>query len=114
MITLTDSAVEKVKVLLKEQDLPEHGLRLFVSKGGCSEPDTNYQYGMSLEPQPKPDDEVLEQNGLKVFVDKDSGVFLSGMVIDYGETHLGKGFIMRNPNAVHTCGCGHTFSPKDG
>ncbi|MCH7759925.1 iron-sulfur cluster assembly accessory protein [candidate division TA06 bacterium] len=113
MITLTENAVAKVKDMMKEQELHDHGIRFFISQGGCSDTGTAYQYGMSLEPEPQAGDEVLEQHGLKVFVDKDSITFLEGMEIDYQDAHLGMGFVMRNPNAVHTCGCGKTFTPKE-
>ncbi len=115
MVTLTDGAVAKVKGLMKDSNLggPNPGLRLFVPQGGCSDTGTSYPYEMSLEEEPKVGDEILELEGLKVFVEKDSISYLKGMEIDYGETHLGKGFVMRNPNAVHTCGCGHTSTPKN-
>jgi iron-sulfur cluster assembly protein len=123
MITLTENAVAKVKDLMEEakatvnpdsEALPlPNGLRLFVTQGGCDDSSTAYQYGMSLEHEPKNGDHILEQHGLQVFVDKDSVPFLNGIEIDYGETQMGKGFLMRNPNAIHSCGCGHTFTPKE-
>jgi iron-sulfur cluster assembly protein len=123
MITLTENAAAKVKDLMDEAkatanpdseapSLPK-GLRLFVTQGGCDDSSTAYQYGMSLEPEPKDGDHILEQHGLQVFVDRDAAPYLSGIEIDYGETPMGKGFLMRNPNAIHTCGCGHTFTPKE-
>lgn len=104
-ITLTDTAVQMVKSLLEQKNVPDHGLRVFVSGGGCS----GMQYGMALEAEPRPYDHVIETGGVKVFVDPTSMMYLSGASIDYEESLMGGGFKIDNPNAVSTCGCGSSF-----
>ena len=104
-VTLTEAAVNTVKGLLEEKDVPDHGLRVFVSGGGCS----GMQYGMALEAEPRPYDHVVEHAGIKVFIDPTSMMYLSGCTIDYVDSLMGGGFSIDNPNAVSTCGCGHSF-----
>jgi iron-sulfur cluster assembly protein len=106
MISITDTAVTKVDSLLKEKNLdPNHGLRVFVSGGGCS----GMQYGMALTNDVREDDHVLEINGVKVFVDPTSMGYLEGASIDYIDNLMGGGFQINNPNATSTCGCGKSF-----
>ena len=104
-VVLTDAAVSTVKGLLQEKNVPDHGLRVFVSGGGCS----GMQYGMALEAEPRPYDHVVESSGIKVFIDPTSMMYLSGCTIDYVDSLMGGGFSIDNPNAVSTCGCGHSF-----
>ena len=104
-ITITPTAVEKVRNLLQERELPMHGLRVFVAGGGCS----GMQYGMSLEANPREFDNVVESGGVKLYVDPTSMRYLSGARIDYVDNLMGGGFRIDNPNAVSTCGCGHSF-----
>ncbi len=104
-ITLLPGAAEKVKSLLTERNLPGHGLRVFVAGGGCS----GLQYGMAIEKEPGEFDTVYESNGVKVFVDPTSVMYLAGSTVDYVESLMGGGFRIENPNAVSTCGCGHSF-----
>ena len=101
-INLTDAAVDTVKNLLVQKEVPNHGLRVFVSGGGCS----GMQYGMALEAEPRPYDHVIEQSGVKVFVDPTSMMYLSNATIDYEDSIMGGGFKIDNPNAVSSCGCG--------
>lgn len=104
-INLLPAAAEKVRNLLAERNLEGHGLRVFVAGGGCS----GMQYGMALEREPGEFDSVLEQDGVKVFVDPTSMMYLAGANIDYVDNLMGGGFRIDNPNAVSTCGCGHSF-----
>jgi iron-sulfur cluster assembly protein len=105
IVQLTDGAIKMVKDLLEQKDVPDHGLRVFVSGGGCS----GMQYGMALEAEPGPFDNVVEQGGIKVFIDPTSMMYLEGCTIDYVDSLMGGGFHIDNPNAVSTCGCGHSF-----
>ncbi len=104
-ITMTAVAVEKVQTLLAERNLTDHGLRVFVSGGGCS----GLQYGMALEGEERDFDTVLEKEGIKIFVDPTSMMYLQGATIDYVDNLMGGGFRIDNPNAVSSCGCGHSF-----
>ena len=104
-ITLTSAAAAKVRTLLTEKNLPDHGLRIFVSGGGCS----GMQYGMALEGKPSEFDTVIEMEGVKLVVDPTSMMYLGGVSVDYVDNLMGGGFRIDNPNAVSTCGCGHSF-----
>ena len=107
-IFLTDAAADMVKNLLVQKEVPDHGLRVFVAGGGCS----GMQYGMALEAEPRPYDQVIENEGVKVFIDPTSMMYLSGAVIDYEDSIMGGGFKIDNPNAVSTCGCGTSFKTE--
>jgi iron-sulfur cluster assembly protein len=104
-ITLMPGAAAKIQSLLRERNLPEHGLRVFVAGGGCS----GMQYGMAIEKDPGEFDTVYEANGVKLFVDPTSMMYLAGSTVDYVDNLMGGGFRIDNPNAVSTCGCGHSF-----
>ncbi|MCI0576281.1 MAG: iron-sulfur cluster insertion protein ErpA [Chloroflexi bacterium] len=104
-IQLTESAADMVRNLLAQKNVPNHGLRVFVSGGGCS----GMQYGMALEAEPRPYDHVVESEGVRLFVDPTSMMYLGGSVVDYEDSLMGGGFRIENPNAVSTCGCGHSF-----
>ena len=106
---MTEAAAQAVQELLEKRELENHALRVFVSGGGCS----GYQYGMSLEPEPRETDVVLEQFGVKMVVDEASYLYLRGAHIDYVDDVMGSGFKIENPNAVHSCGCGNSFSTED-
>jgi len=108
-ITLTESAANAVKDMLAKRDLKDHGLRVYISGGGCS----GYQYGMALEAEPRPSDFITEQFGVKVIVDDVSMNYLNGVTINYVEDVMGSGFKIDNPNAVSSCGCGHSFSTDE-
>jgi iron-sulfur cluster assembly protein len=105
VLNLTDAAAMKLRELTKEEANPDIGLRVYVYSGGCS----GFRYGMMLEDQPTPDDDTLEANGVKVYVDKQSIGVLAGAQIDYVDTLMGAGFTVNNPNAVSACGCGSSF-----
>ena len=104
-ITLTPPAVQRVRRLLEERTLHDHALRVFVSGGGCS----GMQYGMALEGNPRESDQRFAFEGVDVIVDPMSMTYLAGCTIDYVEDVMGGGFRIENPNAVASCGCGHSF-----
>ena len=105
MIQMTEKAVGKVKELLSAEDKQGFGLRVAIHGGGCS----GFQYGLTFENAEKPNDQILEFDGLKVYVDAMSGMYLDGVKIDYVDSLDGSGFKIDNPNASGTCGCGHSF-----
>ncbi len=104
-VTLLPAAASKIRALLTERNLPDHALRVFVAGGGCS----GMQYGMALEREAGEFDHVIEQGGIKVVIDATSMMYLAGATIDYVDNLMGGGFRIENPNAVSTCGCGHSF-----
>jgi iron-sulfur cluster insertion protein len=107
MITITDSAVAKLRDIIAEEAKPDLKLRVFVQGGGCS----GMQYGFTLDETVNEDDFDLDINNIHVLVDSMSGSYLQGAVIDYKEDQYGAQFSIKNPNAVTTCGCGSSFSP---
>jgi len=110
-IVVTASAAARVQRLLEERQLSGHALRVFVSGGGCS----GMQYGMALEGQPRETDHRFGFGGVDVVVDPVSMDYLSGVTIDYVDDLMGGGFKIENPNAVSSCGCGHSFkTERDG
>ena len=104
MLTLTPAAIAKVKSILAERG-EESGLRIAVIGGGCS----GFQYQMTLDKEASPGDEILEQDGLKLFVDNRSIVYLKGAQVDYVDGLSGSGFKFDNPNSRGSCGCGESF-----
>ncbi|MES2223213.1 MAG: iron-sulfur cluster assembly accessory protein [Acidobacteriota bacterium] len=105
-VTLTPEAIKKVREIMATQDPVPAGLRLGVVGGGCS----GFQYSMSFENQSGMMDKVLTFDGLKVFVDSTSLMYLGGCVVDYVETLEAAGFKFENPNVKSTCGCGSSFN----
>jgi iron-sulfur cluster assembly accessory protein len=107
MITVTPTAVEEVRKFMTEQGTTDAaGLRVAVLPGGCS----GFQYGLNIEDEQQDDDEILDVNGLRVFVDPFSSQYLEGVEIDYVTTMMGSGFTFKNPNASGGCGCGSSFT----
>ncbi len=106
MVTLTENAVSKVKEIMTQQEPPPSGLRISIVGGGCS----GFSYQMNFDGGNGPMDKVYNFDGLKVFVDPASMMYLDGAEIDYVETLEGAGFKFNNPNVKHTCGCGSSFS----
>jgi len=106
LITLTPVATTKVKEIMSQQNPAPKGLRVAVVGGGCS----GFQYHMAFETDSNGTDRVLEFDGLQVFVDQMSAMYLTGVEIDYVETLEGAGFKFNNPNVKSTCGCGSSFS----
>ena len=109
VVSLTDAAAAKLRELTKDETSPEIGLRVYVYSGGCS----GYKYGMMLEDQPTADDNVLQANGMRVYIDGNSVPLIQGSQIDYVDTLMGAGFTVNNPNAVSGCGCGSSFRTAD-
>ncbi|MBI2817762.1 MAG: iron-sulfur cluster assembly accessory protein [Acidobacteria bacterium] len=110
MISLTSGAVSKVKEILNQQDPMPSGLRIGVVGGGCS----GFSYSMTFEKTGNADelgmDKVFNFDGLRVYVDQASLLYLDNTEIDYVETLEGSGFKFNNPNVKNTCGCGSSFS----
>ena len=106
MLTLTPMAVAKVKEIITQQNPAPVGLRVAVVGGGCS----GFSYHLAFEDASTPMDKVVNFDGLQVFVDQTSLLYLDGTEIDYAETLEGAGFKFSNPNVKHTCGCGSSFS----
>ena len=102
----TDSAANKVKELIEEEGNPALKLRVFVTGGGCS----GFQYGFTFDEVANDDDATLEKNGVPLLVDPMSYQYLVGAEIDYTEGLEGAQFVIKNPNATSTCGCGSSFS----
>lgn len=105
-IQVTDRAVAKVKELVAEEQNPQLQLRVFVTGGGCS----GFQYGFSFDEDHQEDDTTVEKDGVKVVVDGLSYQYLVGSVVDYSESLTGSQFVVNNPNATSTCGCGASFT----
>lgn len=105
MITLTDSAVVKIKELQAEKASEGQQLRILVEAGGCS----GFEYGMSFD-EAKAGDQRLESNGIAFLVDETSFEYLDGSEVDFDDGLSGKGFEIKNPNATSTCGCGRSFN----
>jgi len=108
-LSLTDAAALKLRELTAEESNPNVGLRVYVYSGGCS----GFRYGMMIEDAPTEDDQLLESNGVRVYVDGNSISLLKGSQIDYVDTLMGAGFTVNNPNAVAACGCGSSFRTAD-
>ena len=109
-VELTPLAAQKLQAILKEKNLNEHGLRVFISGGGCS----GFQYGMAFENTMEEGDFVFESNGVRVYLDSASAMYLEGATVDYVDSLMGGGFRIENPNAVSTCSCGQSFSAGQG
>ena len=110
VLNVTSSAVTVIRNLLTEREIPNHALRVFVSGGGCS----GMQYGMAFEESPRDYDRVVEVDGVRLLVDPTSLMYLQGATIDYVDSLMGGGFRVDNPNAVSSCGCGHSFRSDEG
>lgn len=106
ILTVTPSAVEVIKNLLEQREIPNHALRVFVSGGGCS----GMQYGMAFQEEAEEHDTVVHaDSGVRLLIDPTSIMYLQGATVDYVDTLIGGGFRIDNPNAVSSCGCGHSF-----
>ncbi len=107
-VEITESAAATVRQLLVSKEVPDYGLRVFVSGGGCS----GMQYGMALDAEAGATDHVFAKDGIEIFIDPTSMMYLNGATIDYEESLMGGGFKIDNPNAVTSCGCGHSFKTE--
>jgi iron-sulfur cluster assembly protein len=110
VITVTPSAVAIIKNLLQQREIPNHALRVFVTGGGCS----GMQYGMAFQEDAEAGDTVVEADSVRLLIDPTSMGYLQGAVVDYVDTLIGGGFRIDNPNAVSSCGCGHSFKTENG
>ncbi len=107
MISVTPKAIAEVKKLMQQENPGEVlGLRVGVKGGGCS----GLTYVLDFEKTPRPDDKIFEFDGLKVFMDPKSAIYLNGTELDFSDGLNGTGFTFRNPNAQRTCGCGSSFT----
>lgn len=105
-LVFTDAAAHKVYELLEDEDNPALKLRVFVSGGGCS----GFQYGFTFDENVEDGDTVIEKEGVTLLVDPMSVLYLTGAEIDFSDGVEGAQFVIRNPNATTTCGCGNSFS----
>ncbi len=105
-LVFSDSAASKVRQLIDEEGNPELKLRVFVTGGGCS----GFQYGFTFDEAINEDDTSLQKNGVTLLIDPMSLQYLGGAEIDYQENAEGAQFVIKNPNATSTCGCGSSFS----
>ena len=105
-LVFTDSAAAKVRELVDEEGNPDLKLRVFVQGGGCS----GFQYGFTFDEIVNDDDTQMNKNGVTLLIDAMSLQYLAGAEIDYKEDLQGAQFVIKNPNATSTCGCGSSFS----
>ena len=106
MIEITESAISKIKDILAEENNPDVKLRTFVQGGGCS----GFQYGFTLDEDQNEDDFIIDRLGVIILVDSMSMQYLRGATIDYKEDLMSSSFVINNPQAVSTCGCGSSFA----
>lgn len=105
VLIFTDAAAGKVRELIEQEGAPGLKLRVFVSGGGCS----GFQYGFTFDEQVEDGDSVVEKDGVQVLVDPMSSIYLAGAEVDFVDGLQGEQFVIRNPNATTTCGCGSSF-----
>ncbi len=106
-IALTETAAKEIKNIIKDQGLSEQAaLRVGVKGGGCS----GFSYVLDLTEDSGETDEVMESQGIRLVADRKSYLYLNGTEIDFKDEVMGRGFVFKNPNATHTCGCGSSFS----
>ena len=104
ILTLTDRAAAKTKKLMEKENKKDYGLRIGITSGGCS----GYMYDIALEKNPKKEDNIFEEKGVKIFVNPRSVELMKGSEVDYLETLQHSGFKVKNPNVKTSCGCGHS------
>ena len=105
VITLSDSAAERIKHIMSKAEKSAIGVRVGVKTGGCA----GMSYVMEYAKEVKPDEEVIEEKGVKVFIDPKAIIYLLGTVMDYKEEEFSSHFIFKNPNETERCGCGESF-----
>jgi len=106
MIQVSEKAAKHLQRLMAKEAVPPKGVRLGVAGGGCS----GFSYKIAFEAEQKPGDRVFEQNGVTLFCDMKSLLYLKGILLDFTDGLDGTGFVFKNPNAKSTCGCGSSFS----
>ena len=107
-VTLTTNAAHRLETILKEENNPNMKLRIFVAGGGCS----GFKYGFTFDEQQDEGDMVVEHNGIRVLIDATSLIYLDGIEVDYVEDLNGSQFVIKNPRAASSCGCGQSFTPS--
>ena len=105
-INISEEAASHVRVFAEQSGLPDSNLRVSVKGGGCA----GMTYVLDLVDEPREEDKVIEEHGMKLYVDRKSYIFLAGTILEYSGGLNGKGFVFNNPNAKTTCGCGTSFS----
>lgn len=105
IVTLTESAANRIKEMMAQENEQDSFLRVGIKGGGC----TGLSYGMGFDTEVNDGDEQFESNGIKMIVDADSAPALKGTVIDFKQNMMGGGFTIDNPNAIASCGCGSSF-----
>jgi iron-sulfur cluster assembly accessory protein len=105
LLVITETAAGKLLGLMQEKELENYALRVFVAGGGCS----GLQYGMTFDDEVRDGDTEFVSHSMRVLVDPVSAPYLTGANVDYVDTMMGGGFKIDNPNAVSSCGCGHSF-----
>ena len=103
-ITLTEKAAAKVKLFLEKEKKQNYGLRLGIMPGGCS----GYTYDIGFEKAPKENDAIIEDKGIRIFMNPESIAFMKGSTVDFIDTLQSSGFKINNPNVKTSCGCGHS------
>ncbi|ABM61655.1 iron-sulfur cluster insertion protein ErpA [Halorhodospira halophila] len=106
LLIFTDAAADKVRELLDGEEGGDVKLRVFITGGGCS----GFQYGFTFDETVEEGDTIIEKRGVKIVVDPVSGIYLQGAEVDFSSGLEGEQFIIRNPNATTTCGCGSSFA----
>jgi len=106
MITISDSAKQRLLYLLDKDNITKSFVRVGVESGGCS----GLSYKLDFDNKKRQDDEMIENNGIKLLVNKKSFLYLIGTTLEFSDGLNGKGFVFNNPNANRTCGCGESFS----
>lgn len=106
LVDITEKAAQKAKALLAQKGMPDGAIRVRVTAGGCS----GMSYDLQPVVEPKPGDKVIEERGLRIFLDAKSVLFLAGTTLDYESTLMSQRFVFKNPNAKSSCSCGESFS----
>lgn len=106
VLTLTDAAAERVRELVEDSDLDVLGLRVGIKKGGCA----GMEYTMDLVEEANPADDLIEDKGVRLYIDPSAVLFLLGTEMDFEVTKFRSGFLFKNPNEVSACGCGESVS----
>lgn len=106
MVEISDKARTELLRIMSNESKVDYGIKIAVKGGGCS----GLSYSMDLRQEPEDDDKVIESNGIKIFLDLGSSLYLNGTTLDFTDGLNGSGFTFMNPNATRTCGCGQSFS----
>jgi len=108
ILKLTPAAVKRIRELREKSGKPQAGLRVSLKEGGCA----GFEYDMQWADEPKPGDDVVEQDGVKVYIDPGALLYILGSTMDYQEDRLKAGFVFNNPNQISACGCGESVQLK--